>query len=243
MDDKLKKEILEEVDKIFAGKKEDEQRKRTEVALEESASTIEALTSDLESERVKITELEEKLVASEEAIKTLEDEKSEASVEAEKAGEEQAKELEELKKELEEKAEELDNIKKDAVAGTRMEELASAGVVRSDKEGQTAKVREMSDEEFASYKEELVEVRAGILEELKKAEEKAEEKAEGSEKKEGSEKEEGSEDEGVKTPPANIDPGAAVSAAMNMEIYPSDDIVAQYSEMGKAMAEVMKNDK
>jgi hypothetical protein len=238
MDDKLKKEILAEVDKIFAGKKEDEQRKRTETALEESASTIETLTSDLESERAKVVELEEKLTASEEAAKTLEDEKLEASVKAEKAVEERVAEIETLTKELKEKAEELEDIKKDTVASTRMEELISAGVVRNDKEEQTLKVREMSEEEFASYKEELVEVRAGILEELKKAEEKAEEKPE----EKGSEKEEGSDD-GGSTPPANIDPGSAVSAAMNMEIYPSDDIVAQYADMGKAMAEAMTKDK
>ena len=65
MDDKLKKDISAEVDKIFAGKKEEDMRKRTEVALEESASTIASLTSDLESERVKATELETQLAASE----------------------------------------------------------------------------------------------------------------------------------------------------------------------------------
>jgi len=238
MDDKLKKEILAEVDKIFAGKKEDDQRKRTEVALEESASALEALASDLESERVKNVELDKKLTASEEAIKTLEDEKSEASVEAEKAVKEQVKELEAVKKELTEKAEELDNVKKDALATARIEDLTVAGVARNDKEEQSSKVREMSEEDFTSYKEELVEVRASIIAELKKVEDKKDDL-----KVDESKKEEGSEGEGVKTPPANIDPGAAVSAAMNMEIYPSDDIVAQYTEMGIAMAEAMNNDK
>jgi chromosome segregation ATPase len=237
MDDKLKKEILAEVDKIFAGKKEDEQRKRTEVALEESASAIEALASDLESEKVQVNDLKDKLVASEEVVKTLEEEKEVASVKLEKATEEKVAEIESVTKELKEKSEELDTIKKDAVAATRMEELTSGGVVRSDKAEQMAKVREMSDETFASYKEELVEVRSSILAELKKAADKTEEN-----KEEGSEQEEGSDD-GVVTPPANIDPGTAVSAAMNMEIYPSDDIVAQYADMGKAMAEAMTKEK
>ncbi len=243
MDDKLKTEISAEVDKIFAGKKEEDMRKRTEVALEESASAIESLTSDLESERVKIKELKDLLSASEEAKKTLEDDKSEAASEVEKVTSAHTKEVEELKKEVEEKTTELDGIKKDAVAASRIDELTSAGVARDEKEDQAAKVREMSDEEFVSYRDELVSVRASILAELdvKKndtkvsvvdKEEKADDKGKGSEEKTE-----------IVTPPVNIDPGTSVAAALNMEIYPSDDLVAKYTEMGKAMAEAMIKDK
>lgn len=238
MDDKLKKEISKEVDMIFAGKKEDEMRKRTESALEESATTIESLSSDLESEREKSKELEVKLTASKEVVKTLEDEKSVATEEVEKVSKEQAKEVEVLKKELNEKSEELTSIKKDAVASERMEILTEAGVARKDVDEQVAKVRELSSEDFISYKEELVSIRESVLAELKESkkedskedkEEKAEEKAEKKEE--------------VVTPPANIDPGSSVAAALNMEIYPSDDIIAKYTEMGKAMAEAMTKDK
>ena len=42
------------------------------------------------------------------------------------------------------------------------------------------------------------------------------------------------------TPPANIDPGNAIAAALNMEFAPSADMVDKYAKLGKAMAESMK---
>ena len=243
MDDKLKSVISAEVDKIFAGKKEEDMRKRTETALEESASTIEALATDLESERVKVTELETTLASVEESKKTLEDKKAEDVVELEKATKDLTDKVESLEKELEEKATELDSIKKDALAVNRMDELTTAGVIRDDKDTQMLKVREMSDEDFTAYKDELVSVRASILAELKETKETKETKEAAEAKKATEAKEEGSEEDGVKTPPAHIDPGTSVAAAMNMEIYPSDDLMAQYKALGEAMAEVITKDK
>ena len=39
--------------------------------------------------------------------------------------------------------------------------------------------------------------------------------------------------------PANIDPGRAIAAAMNMEFIPTSDMKKKYDELGKAMASIM----
>lgn len=245
MEDKFKLEIEQEVEKIFAGKKEEDMRKRTEKALGDSASTIENLSTELESEKEKSAELATNLTTAEEALKTSETEKVEMEATAENTNKTQDKEVEELKNELAEKVAELDSIKKDALAATRMEELSSAGVARSDKDEQIAKIKEMSDEEFVSYKSELEAVRANILEELK--DNKKEKPAKKADKVKPAEETAADEDAGkddeVKTPPVNIDPGQSVAAAMNMEIYPSEDLLSKYADMGKAMAEDMLTDK
>jgi hypothetical protein len=169
-------------------------------------------------------------------------------------------------------------MKKDKAAELRMAELAEAGVGLSNKDAQMAKVREMEDEEFASYKEELVSLRSAVMAELAKAEEpedevaseeetQEEEKAEAEEteeeevaseeteenEEEASEEEneeeaseeneeEASEEEDEEVLPANVDPGTAIAAAMNMEVMPSDNLLAKYAKLGKALAERMKKD-
>jgi membrane protein involved in colicin uptake len=134
-----------------------------------------------------------------------------------------------------------------------------------------AKVREMSDEDFASYKEELVSIRAAVVSELEKAREKAEADAKAEEEaakkaaeeaknagkdsekevkkaaeeaakkaaeeaaKAAAEGEEAaSEEESVI--PAQITPGQATAAALNMEYIPGEDVMAKYAKLGQAMA-------
>ena len=53
----------------------------------------------------------------------------------------------------------------------------------------------------------------------------------------GAEEDAGEEDD--VTPPANVDPGQAISAALNMEIFPSDDVTKKYQDLGKAMASLL----
>jgi chromosome segregation ATPase len=238
MEDKLKKEIADIIEDIFNSKQEDEMRKRTETALKESANTIESLTDELETAKSELTTTVTDLEAAKAQIEELTSQKETLEAEHDKALETKEVELSTLKTELEEKATELDNIKKDAQAKERMAELASAGVVREDTKSQTSKVREMTAEEFAAYKEELESIKASILAELKATEENDEKT-----KEEGSEEAAAGDEESVNTPPANINPAQSVSAAMNLEIYPSDDVMSQYADLGKAMAEVMKNDK
>jgi hypothetical protein len=122
----------------------------------------------------------------------------------------------------------------------------------------------MDDEEFASYRDELIDLRKAVEAELAKvaeeaeeeeaaeetpadeetpAEDAAEEEEENDEEAASEEdeesSEEASEEEDEETQPANVDPKKAVAAAMNLEVMPSDDMMAKYSKMGKAMASRM----
>jgi chromosome segregation ATPase len=243
MNEELKKDVEAMVSEIFSQKEEAEQRAETEKALQTSAETITKLTEALEG----------KIAESEEVAKQIED--LESKIEA------MTSELEAAKKTADESAAKLaeaentiEEMKKDKAAELRMAELAEARVALSDRDAQTAKVRGMEDEEFASYKEELVSLRSAVEAELAKAkpeeevaseeetqEEVATEETEGevevetevaNEEETTEETEEASEE----TPPANVDPGAAIAAAMNLEIKPSDNLLAKYAKLGEAMA-------
>jgi len=236
MDEKLYEDIKSVVAKIFSEKEESEKVAQTEEALREAADTIAELTTTLETRNEELSSSEEKAKELEEQALTLENELEAAR-----------KEAEELKTKLEETEASLETIKKDRLAETRIVELEKAGVKAADVESQTAKVREMSDEEFASYMSELVSIRESVLAELEKNKEE-EAAEENSEKEENASEEENSgeetaSDKNDETPPANIDPGRSVSAALNFEHRPSKDMMAKYAELGKALAEEMKKSK
>lgn len=258
MDEKLKKDIESVVATIFSEKEEAEMRKKTEEALEKAAATIEDLTNTLEEKNAEAEEQESKFSEIQAKVTDLESELEAAR-----------NETESVKEQLTEKETELEEIKKDRAADVRMAELEEAGVAhRTDeaKEAQVARIREMSDEDFAAYKEELVSIRQSVLDELAAAAseeetaEEAEEAAEGEESEtseEDNSEEEASEEEteenseeaseeeaeeeetseeGEDTPPANVDHGQAVFAALNMDHRPSPDLIERYAELGKAMA-------
>jgi DNA repair exonuclease SbcCD ATPase subunit len=228
MDEKLKKDVEAVVAAIFSEQEEAEIRKQTEEALNKSANTIEELTTALEAKNSEFEELEAKLSESEDKAKNL---KTELEAAQEK--------IEQANKKLEDSEGELDKIKKDRATEIRMKELEEAGVA-SDKEAQSTKVREMSDEDFASYKVELVSVREAVIAELSKFAAKDRQEQEDAEKAAA----EAAAAEGkIQTPPANIDPGTAIAAALNLEIFPPKDMVAKYSEMGKAMAKLFNTEK
>jgi hypothetical protein len=112
----------------------------------------------------------------------------------------------------------------------------------NDIEAQTAKVREMSDEEFAAYKAERIELRESVmreLEEARKAEEEAAKNNSNSDEGGTEAASQGNKAKGTTTPPAQIAPGQAMAAAMNFEHKPSDDMLSKYADMGKAMAASM----
>jgi hypothetical protein len=258
----LKTQVAALVDDLFNEKEEAEIRKQTQAELEKAASTISDLTSALEDKNSEFAEMEDKLNTSDARKKELESELEAAKVELEKAN-----------TKLEETVKEFEGMKKDRAAELRMTELEDAGVARSEKENQMAKIREMSNEDFASYKDELVSIREAVLAELKKtqADEKAEAdaKAEAEEakkmkkdeevvddeeedmkgkkfKKEKDKKEKCSDtsettdekasEEETTTIPAQITPGQAAMASLNMEFIPSEDIMAKYAKLGQAMA-------
>lgn len=232
--DTLKQDIEAIVTEIFSDKERAGQVQKTQDALNESAETIETLTQSLEA---KVIELEEANVSS----KTLTAEKdtkiSELTTELEAA---QLK-VTELEASLVETKEALESIEKDRVAESRMTELKEEKVaILSDLKTQTAKVKELTDEEFASYKADRVELRNAVSAEL----EAASKQEPASDKEEGTSGKETASNKDVKTPPAKITPGQSMAAAMNFESKPSDDMLTKYVNMGKAMAASMtKTDK
>ncbi|RLI59857.1 MAG: hypothetical protein DRO67_09525 [Candidatus Asgardarchaeum californiense] len=248
MEDKLRKDVEAVVAKIFSEKEEADIRRQTEEALSKSAATIEELTDTLEARNIEFEELETKLSETEFKVTDYESELEAAR-----------EEIEDLTQKLEESKNTLEEMKKDRAAELRMKELTEAGVV-SDTEAQLLKVREMSDEDFTSYKDELVSIREAVIAELSKNEKEEAEtedastkdtKEEAEETEDSEENEETAEEEqeemsddtsGEEIAPANIDPGKAISAALNMEIFPPEDMVNKYREMGKAMADSFVKD-
>lgn len=240
MDEKLKTDVEAVVAKIFSEKEDADIRKQTEVALQEAANTIDELTTSLESSNTEVSDTSEELSTAKNTIQNLETELEAARIK-----------MEEAKTKADESESALEEIKKDRATEIRVAELEGAGVI-SDKEVQSPKVREMSDEEFASYKNELVSIREAVIAELSKSNEEAvkvpvekEEKKEViAEEKIAEEELENAEEEVKVVPPAKVDPGQAVSAALNFEIFPSADMQSKYQSMGKAMANLMtkKND-
>lgn len=208
--DELKKDIETMVADIWSEKEEVEVRKKTEEALQKSADVITELTDSLEDKGSEVSEITEKLTASNSRIKELE-------TELEAAG----KEFEKSKEELEISVKAIDEMKKDKAADVRMVELVEAGVAHSDADVQTTKVREMSDEDFVSYRDELISLKGAVEKRLAEAAEEAEKlksKADSDVEKEGL----NSEDTAM--------------AALNLETSAVKELSDQYKEMGEAMA-------
>ena len=245
MNEELKKDVEVMVSEIFSQKEEAEQRAETEKALQKSADTISDLTEALEGKNESDQE-----VATQ--INDLESKVTELNSELEAA----KNEADETATKLAKSENVIQEMRKDKAAELRMAELVKAGVALSDKDAQTAKVRDMEDEEFGSYKEELVSLRSAVEAELAKVdpvvevaseeetqeEDPAPETAEEEEVANEDDLEEEEASEGEETPPANVDPDTAVAAAMNMEVLPSDNVLAKYAKLGKAMATRMNND-
>jgi chromosome segregation ATPase len=227
MEDKLKQQVEDVVTAIFASKEKETIRQRTEDALQASADKIQDLTEQVtasveavEAKDVEVAELKEQIETA--AADTA------ATVEAHEVV---VKDLTEAKEaveaELEKVTLELSTMKQEITADKRMAELSTAGVVREAADVQKAKVMVMSDEEFAAYQEELVSIKAQVIESLK-----------GKEKASDAEDDVDTDDT---TPPANVDPGKTAQAALNLESQPSQDLAKKYADLGKAMADAIKN--
>lgn len=236
--DNLRKDIEAIVTSIFSEKEEADIRKRTEDALQEAATTIDDLTNSLADRHNDVEQLESKVSEHEEKASNLETELEAAQ-----------KEVESFKEKLDAADTALEEIKKDRAADIRMAELEEAGVARNSEEtkvAQVVKVREMSDEEYVSYKDELVAVRQAVLDEIAAAseleetvekEETAEEVEEVVEEVVEAETEVAEEEVEEETEPVNVDTEKTVEAALNMDVDFSDDVFKKYAELGKAMAE------
>ena len=245
--EQMRTQIRAMVDDLFNEKEESEIRKKTETALEKSATTISDLTSSLEDKVTEMAELETKVSESEESIQSL-------NKELEAAREE----LETSQTSLKEKEQALDDMNKAKIADERMSELESAGVARAEKESQIEKIKEMSDEDFTSYKEELVYVRKAVEAELEKATKDLQAKEEEAKKEKDTKKDEEAKadtkkDEEAKelesekgkksdTESANITPGQAAMASLNMEYTPDTNLMSKYAKLGEALAAKWKED-
>lgn len=150
--DEFNAAVQAEVERILSSKEEAQARIEAEAALKEAKETFESLKASLEAKDAKIKEYEEALAILDNSETT----------EAEVAANEKIVALEAELAEWKHKAEvaqaALDTLAREETAAGRMSELTEAGVALDDEasEVQYAKVRDMSDEAFASYKSELV---------------------------------------------------------------------------------------
>lgn len=208
----LKKDIETMVADIWSEKEEAEVRKRTEEALQKSADVITELTDSLEDKNSEVSEITEKLTISTSKIKELE-------TELEAAG----KELEKSKEELANSVKAIDEMKKDKAADVRMAELIEAGIAHSDTDVQTTKVREMSDEDFISYRDELISLKEAVEKRLAEAAKEAE-------------KLKGEADKAAEKEKEGLNSEDTAMAALNLETSAIKELSDQYKEMGEAMA-------
>lgn len=225
MEDKLKRQVEEAVNAIFASKEEDTNRRKAEVALQESADTIQDLTSQVEAAAEAAEAKEAKITELETQVETAAIEKTALVEQHEVALKEATDAKEAAEVELEKVTLELSTMKKEITADKRMAELATAGVVREAKDVQRAKVMEMSDKDFTSYQEELVSIKAQVIASLNSTEVVADD----------------IDEDDSATPPANVNPDKKAQAALNLESQPSQDISKKYADLGIAMAEAIKN--
>jgi len=232
MDEKLIADIKAMVQQIFAEQEESDKQLLTEQALEKSARAISDLTDELATAKSEVETAQEK-ASSDLEVATAEIESLKVDMAAKDGEIEEAKtKVEEaeaktttLETELSEAKVATEKIEKDIETAARMADLDELKIVRSDRDGQEAKVREMDDEAFASYKAELTELRTAVEAELADAQENA--------------SDDDASDDGVVTPPVEVDTENAVSAALNMEVTVSDDMKTEYAALGDAMAEAL----
>ena len=163
MEKNLEQQVSAVVENLFNEKEQTKIREKTEAELKRAASSISELTTALEDKNTETAELETKVSDSEAQIQELTS-KLEAA----------EKELETANTKLGESEKAVEDMRKDRAAEERMADLEDAGVTRSDTDSQLAKVREMTEEDFASYKDELVSIRQAVVAELEKARETAE---------------------------------------------------------------------
>lgn len=237
--DKLFEDVKKIVDGIFSEKERADQINKTQEALNDSAKTIEDLTNSLESAKAEVEtlkgELEEAKNSADEKIQEKDSKISEISSELEAAKEE----LNGKNEELESTKANLEDLKKDQLAKTRIKELEESKVLAAnDSESQFNRVREMSDEEFAAYKTERVELRKAVEKELEETSSSSSSDSTDGNSSDGDNTGDntGSKENAAYTPSASVSPGQAVAAAMNFEAVVSDDVAEKYKNLGKAMA-------
>lgn len=231
--DKFVGGIREAVREALAEKEEANRLEKVEELLQTAEDTINELTSTInkkDSELAASTEAQEDLKAKLEELQTKHAELEEKLAAAGNT----TQELEERASKAEK---ELADIAADRQLELRMAELEEAKVSSTDDErrkAQADRIRGMSDEEFAAYKQELVELRSRLEAELVKT------------NTEEASKEEVEDEGGEGVAPADLEKArkeqaaAAAAATLNIEVA-SEDIKSKYAKLGMAMAERLKN--
>jgi hypothetical protein len=194
----------------------------------------------LEAKDKELSKVEEELALLKESVKELEENNKTLAIAQEELDKAKA-DFEVKKVELEKRAETAESviaeIKKEQLVKARCDELNVAGVAPTD-DAQLTKIKDMSDEEFASFKTERESLRKSILAELAAAEAKK--------KEEATKTDDGVSPEvaAAKSKPA-VDPGQTVAAMLNFDVRPDQSMVDKYKALGTAMAEsiVGRNDK
>lgn len=242
MTDKLTQDVQTVVEAIFKQKDEAALLEETEKALTDSAEKINELTTSLEAKDGEIGTFVAKVDELEKTLADLVDKNKEleTTLEQVKAGFETEKT--ELVKRAEIAEQAIDKIQKDQMTQARFEDLKKDGVSATEAkavEEQLAKIREMTDEVFATYKSERVELRKSIVAEMEKSAaaplvpvvevSKVEEETKVA-----------LEEAEIAKSQDSIDPMKAVAAMLNMEILPTDDVKNKYREFGKALADNIK---
>lgn len=150
--EEFKAAVQAEVERQLSSREEADARHEAEEALREARETFDALKASIEAKDAKLAEYEEALANLDVSEPT----------DAEVAANEKVVELEAAIEELTKRAEvaeaALDTIAREETAAGRMAELEEAGVALEDDaaKAQYAKIRNLSDEDFQSYKSELV---------------------------------------------------------------------------------------
>jgi len=205
LDDKVKT-LLESADSTISDLLETVELRDQEIS--KAADETKTLQETVEELTNKLKELEEVLAARDADLKEVQD-KVVASEERATAAET-----------------ELANIAHDRRLEVRVAELAEAKILKAGEksEAQKAKVREMSDEEFASYKEELVDLRQAVEAAIKEVA--------------GTENGE----EVVEVAPPLINKEDAAVAALNAENNEPTG-KSKYADLGPALAQRLKDNK
>lgn len=225
--DKIKEIVKSIVDDTLSNQEKAKAMSDMESAVVEAKTAIEELTSalalknadyvsvtsELENANVKLASVEGRATAAEATVESRDNEILALAVEKE--------ELEKKVSAVEEKASnlqaQLDNIHKDAVQASRIAELEAAKVLRPGKSGddQKSRVRDLSEEEFASYKSDLVALREEILASLEETDSENTEQAADEDKKE-------------------------VAGLINLEQPMPEDVGEKYRKLGEALASQVK---
>ncbi len=155
-EEELDAAVQARVEAALSSREDATARAEAEEALKEAKETFEALKASLEAKDAKVAEYEEALSNLDVSTPT----------EAEVAANEKLVEIEAALEEANDRASvaqaALDTIAREETAASRMAELDEAGVTLDEEsaEAQYAKIRDMSDEEFQSYKSELSALKA-----------------------------------------------------------------------------------